>query len=91
MNFNPNWLMRPGRADVTTPKFVRRQIRRHAVELRVVQRVERLEPELQPRAASELEVLEQREIQVVHSGPAQDVPPRGAEAPRPPAVRTPRC
>ena len=40
---------------------------------------------------AELEVLEQRQIQVVDPGPAQSVPPDVPEAARLPAARTPRC
>ena len=43
--------MRAGRADVTTPKFAAAMFVETFVELRVVQRVERLQPELQPHAA----------------------------------------
>src|SRR5439155_14847488 len=50
-----------------------RQIRLHAYEIRVVEGVERFEPELQARTPREIEVLEQREIKVVDGGPAQHV------------------
>ena len=51
-NFNPSWLMRPGlgRSDHAEPR--RGHVRVGRVELRVVERVERLEPELQPHAPS---------------------------------------
>ena len=69
----------------------RGEVRRHIRELRMVERVERLQPELQPDSVRDREVLEQREIQVVHAGPAFGVPSEIAERARPPAARRPRC
>ena len=55
------------------PEVLRGHVGRHAAELRVVEGVERLEPELQARALREVEVLEEREVQVAEAGSAQDV------------------
>ena len=48
----------------------------------MVQRVERLQPELQPDCACDRDILEEREIQVVHPGSAFGVPSEIAECPR---------
>ena len=82
VNFNPSWLMRPGRARIQDPESRTRNVTCPSpVELRVVEEIERLEPELQPHVAAGLEVLEQREIEVVDAGAAQDVASGVAELP----------
>ena len=73
--------MRAARADVTTPKLADEMFVDTFDELRMVQRVERLQPELQPNAAGQREILEQREIQVVHARPAFGIPSEVAERP----------
>ena len=71
--------MRAGRAAVTTPKLAAVRFVSTVCELRMVERVERLQPELQPDAARHREVLEQREIQIVHARSAFGVPSERAE------------
>src|SRR4051812_6675871 len=51
----------------------------NAGPLCMVERIERFEPELQPRVTCELDVLEERHVPVIDAGPAQRVAPDGAE------------
>src|SRR6185295_9061409 len=53
----------------------RRHVGRDALELRMVERVERLQPELQSHLPGKLKVLEQREIEVVDAGAAFGISP----------------
>ena len=79
MNFNPSWLMRAGRADVTTPKLLDARFVATLENCVWLKRVERLQPELQPHLVREREVLEQRQVQVVDARAALGVPPEVAE------------
>src|SRR5439155_12682685 len=49
-----------------------------AIPLRVVECIERLQPQLQPHFFPEFEVLEEGHVPVIDSRPTQDVPARGA-------------
>src|SRR5438093_458989 len=49
-----------------------------AIPLRVVECIERLQPQLQPHFFAEFEVLEEGHVPVIDSRPTQDVPARGA-------------
>ena len=51
MTFSPSWLMRPGSRAIHHAEGRRRQAGVDRIELRVIERVERLEPELQLGAA----------------------------------------
>src|SRR5690348_15667877 len=48
------------------------------IPLRMVEGIERLQPQLQPHLFAEFEVLEQGHVPVIDSRPTQDVPARGA-------------
>ena len=65
--------MRAGRVLVICPNCGDVTFVLHAAELRMVEGIERLEPELEAQLLRNREVLEQRQVEVVDAGRAQDV------------------
>src|SRR6185503_8299185 len=57
----------------------RRDVLRHTEQVRVVQRVERLQPELESGVPGQREVLEEAQVQIADAGSTQDAPARVAE------------
>ena len=81
-SFRPNWLMRAGRAAVTTPKLLAVRFVDDVVNCVWLNTLNDSSRNCSRTPRVDREVLEQREIQVVHSGSTFRVPSKRAVRPR---------